>query len=82
MAKAYIVTLNGTDAIVFAENRSKARWTAVRHWKDAYGLARGVWPDRLSIRRSKEHDRHAECNKAGVCYRPCSIVLDTAAAEE
>lgn len=69
---AWKVTVNGVDCIVFASGPGKAKWMAVKSWRDSGYGKRGEWP-LLSIARAPEFDRSEPTgglqNSSG-CYSP------------
>lgn len=55
---AWRVELNGWTGICFAVSASKAKWTAVKSYWEAFGRRKGEWP-RPTAARAKAHDESA-----------------------
>lgn len=49
-------TLDTCDGVVFAPNRSRAKWHVVRSYWDAYGRRDGSWP-RVTVVRAPDLDK-------------------------
>lgn len=54
--------------IVFATTASKAKWIAVRGWREA-GYGSGLrWPTTLTVSRADIYDNHPNKNRPPVAY--------------
>ena len=50
---AFLVNVDGLDAIVFAATRAKAKWQAVKGYRDAGYGAHKSWPNVRAVRIPK-----------------------------
>ena len=62
---AWEVEINGMPCITFAETRSKARWNAVKSYRNAFDThQRGKWPS-VKAKRIERFDNHSESQLPG-----------------
>lgn len=68
---AFEVEVNGFVTIVFAETASKAKWTAISGYWDAYGKGQG-WPE-LHCRREPLFDSNPLALQGRKCWSPSYV---------
>ena len=65
--KAWIVTIDNIDAVVFAPTRGKASWIAVRSYREAGYGTRNEWPS-VRVARAKRYDVSRCQNNPDRCW--------------
>lgn len=67
MTKAYRVTLDGEESIVFTSTAARAKWICVRSYWEA-GFPR-YWP-KVTVKRDPLYDNSPQSAEAGECWNP------------
>lgn len=66
---AWRVRLEDFDwCIIFAATAAKAKWIAVRGWREAGYGADGRWPTSLTVRRADHYDSHPHKSHPNIAY--------------
>ena len=71
---AFKVDIDGTPCIVFDLTAAKAKWVAVKAYREAGYSRRGVWPQ-MSIKRAPEYDAAASWSNFGRALTPESLAF-------